>query len=107
MITEVKKMADSSEKKIVLVDLNPQGRIKQVSIRPEDLAAKSAEVLERAMDTIEGMAERTIQTIDRLTNKPSEVEVEFGIKLDAEAGALIAKTSGEASLTVKLVWKRD
>ncbi len=100
-------MADSSEKKIVLVDLNPQGRIKQVSIRPEDLAAKSAEVLERAMDTIEGMAERTIQTIDRLTNKPSEVEVEFGIKLDAEAGALIAKTSGEASLTVKLVWKRD
>ncbi|MGK7928952.1 MAG: CU044_2847 family protein [Spirulina sp.] len=100
-------MEDSSEKKIVLVDLNPQGRIKQVSIRPEDLAAKSAEVLERAMDTIEGMAERTIQTIDRLTNKPSEVEVEFGIKLDAEAGALIAKTGGEASLTVKLVWKRD
>lgn len=36
--------------------------------------------------------------------KPDGVELEFGIKLNAEAGAVIAKTSLEGHLTVKLSW---
>ncbi|MEU0504978.1 CU044_2847 family protein [Nocardia sp. NPDC005998] len=37
--------------------------------------------------------------------KPDAVDLEFGIKLNAEAGAVIAKTSVEGHLTVKLSWK--
>jgi hypothetical protein len=33
--------------------------------------------------------------------------VEFAIKLDAKAGALLASAGAEGSLKVKLVWNRD
>ncbi|MFE2032629.1 CU044_2847 family protein [Streptomyces scopuliridis] len=36
--------------------------------------------------------------------KPDGVELEFGVKLMAEAGAVIAKTSAEGHMTVKLSW---
>ena len=35
---------------------------------------------------------------------PETVEVEFGIKLAGEAGALIAKASAEGHFTVRLSW---
>ncbi|WP_158857976.1 CU044_2847 family protein [Streptomyces sp. NRRL B-1347] len=39
------------------------------------------------------------------SNRPDEVEVEFGITLDGESGALIAKVGAGASLTtVRLAW---
>jgi len=36
-----------------------------------------------------------------------EVQVEFGVKLDVEAGALIAKTGVEATINVTLTWERE
>ena len=92
---------------LILVDLNPSGSMLEVALDPQDLAQKSAEAINKAMNTISQMAQRTIAAIDTVANKPSEVEVEFGIKLDVESGALIAKTGAEASLTVKMVWKRN
>jgi len=35
---------------------------------------------------------------------PEEVKVEFGLKLEAEAGAVIAKTGVEGHFTVSLTW---
>jgi len=35
-----------------------------------------------------------------------ELTLQFGIKLSAEAGALIARTAGEANLTVTAKWGR-
>jgi len=36
---------------------------------------------------------------------PLEVEIEFGVRLNAEAGAVIAKTGAEGHMTVKLTWR--
>jgi hypothetical protein len=38
---------------------------------------------------------------------PDEHEIEFGLKLTAEAGALVAKTAAEGHIVVKLRWQRD
>lgn len=35
---------------------------------------------------------------------PDQIEVEFGVKLAGEAGAIIARTAMEAHLVVKLAW---
>jgi hypothetical protein len=35
---------------------------------------------------------------------PDGVEIEFGVRLNAEVGAVIAKTSLEGHLMVKLIW---
>jgi hypothetical protein len=39
--------------------------------------------------------------------KPAELEVEFGVDLAAEAGAVITKTTLASHLRVKMVWKQS
>ncbi|HNT76131.1 MAG TPA: CU044_2847 family protein [Anaerolineae bacterium] len=93
----------------VLVEFAPQAGVRQVGIDltdPKALAEKSAHALNVAMGTIRAMAERVTATIDGISDKPTEVSVEFGLKLDAEAGAYIAKASAEAGFTVTLTWKK-
>jgi len=90
---------------VILVEFEEKKGLATVSLTPADLAEKSARALDQAMQTIRGMAQRVAATVQDLTTRPQSVEVAFGLKLNAEAGALIAKTGGEASLNVKLTWK--
>ena len=73
-----------------------------------DIAEQSAKALNTAMNTIHNMARRVSDTIKALpmAERPSQIEVEFGLKLDAAAGAVIAQAGTEASFTVKLMWER-
>jgi hypothetical protein len=85
---------------------------------PEELggvvkAARPGEVVKQAGETLEDALENTLvpvarAVLGRLTEiGPQEVEVSLGLKLSAEAGVVISKVAGEASLVVKLTWKRD
>ena len=74
---------------------------------PAELAEQSAKALDAAMNTIHAMAKRVITTIDALTERPSKIEVDFALTLDATAGALIAAARTEASFEVKLTWERE
>jgi len=90
----------------ILVEFETPSGLRQVSLSPEDLAEKSSRALDGAMSTIRHTAQRFHETIDALAGHPSETELTFGIKLEAEAGALIAKIGGEATIGVRLTWKR-
>ena len=89
----------------IKVEFPPEKGVQKVARKPEELARASAEAMDRAMDTIRDMAERTKKAVDSIQMRPDDIEVTFGIKLTAEAGALIAKVGGEAQLEVKLAWK--
>ena len=39
--------------------------------------------------------------------RPDAIEIEFGVRLNAEAGAVIAKTTVEGHFVVKLTWDRN
>lgn len=44
---------------------------------------------------------------DSFPERPDELEIEFGIKASMEAnGLIVAKAAGEASFTVKALWKK-
>ena len=59
------------------------------------------------LDLIENCARAIVSKITALkAAAPDEFEVNLAVKLDAAAGALIAKTSAEAQLAVKLTWKK-
>lgn len=46
--------------------------------------------------------------LDHLSRaRPAELEVEFGINLAAEAGAVITKTTVGTNLKVRMVWKQS
>lgn len=74
--------------------------------KPE-LEKKSTEVIDKAMQTIHKMANKVNSTIQIIENKPSRLEMEFGIKFDAEIGAIVAKVTAESSMTIKMVWDQN
>ena len=85
--------------------------VRQVSRRalgPEEMAGKSAKALDKAMSTIRQMGNRVTEMVKSINvaDRPSKVELEFGLKLDAEAGAYIAKVSTEAGFKVVLTWEQ-
>ena len=71
--------------------------------RPE--LEKSNEAINKAMDTIKNMAQRVNNIVESIEKRPKNVEIEFGIKFDAEFGVIVAKATVGASMTVKMMWE--
>jgi hypothetical protein len=75
-----------------------------------ELAAREGAIIqakrkfEDALEDVRNSAKSALRVFTDGTLNPDGVEVEFGVRLNAEAGAVIAKTSVEGHLTVKLVW---
>jgi len=92
---------------LILVEIAPRAGTRAVSrLSPADLANRSAEALDAAMGTIKKMARRVSTLHKEMPHEFTQIEIEFGVKLDVEAGALLAKAGGEASLNVTLTWER-
>ena len=64
---------------------------------------------EDALDRARPMASSLVRKLrdigDAAGNPPDEVQVEFGIVLNAEAGAVLASASAEANYKVTMTWK--
>ena len=100
----------------VLVDFGTRGSMTLSDVggtlgveQLENLTAKSQRAINSAMTTIHSMSQRVTATIKAMpaVERPSVIELEFGLKLDADAGALITRVGAEASFAVKLVWERE
>jgi len=74
--------------------------------RREDLVLDAKVSFERALGAVKDAASAALGQFQAMTRKPDEVEIKFGIKLSAEAGAVIAKTGVDGQFEVKLKWKR-
>ena len=61
--------------------------------------------LEETLAVIRPVANAALAACRDLVTAPAEVEVEFSLSFDAQIGAVIARTSTEGSLRIKLVWK--
>ena len=59
----------------------------------------------QALDTIRVCANGVIGTLQELEAAPNTASVSFGIKFDADAGAMVAKSMNEAQFKVSLSWK--
>ena len=74
--------------------------------------ASAAQVVENVgkslgdvLSVIGPVADAMTAACDKLAVVPEHVEVEFGLKLTIGLGALIAASSTEGNLRVKLAWK--
>ena len=92
----------------ILVDFSEQSGLIKAGFKP-DVAKwleQSKESLDKAMIVIVGMANRAAELQESIPTEFTQAEIEFGVKLNIESGALLAKTSAEGSLSVKLTWER-
>jgi len=100
----------SDEQDVILVDLGPEPGVRGVAtVSVEKMREKSAEAIEKAMGTIRGMAARVMDSIKKIkvSERPTKVEVEFGIKMTAEGNALVAKVGAETAVNVTLTWEHE
>ncbi|ANP54842.1 hypothetical protein J2Z21_001504 [Streptomyces griseochromogenes] len=67
-------------------------------------AAQTARTFEGALDGVRAAAHSALRVFRDGSLRPDSVELEFGVKLSAEAGAVIAKGAAEGQLVVKLSW---
>jgi hypothetical protein len=102
MDTVVRYQVGDGSSVLVEVDEDTYG-VEEVSRTSEGVL--DAGRLESALGGVRDAAQATLDTLSKLS--PETVEVEFGIKLAGEAGALIAKTSAEGHFTVRLSWSPD
>jgi hypothetical protein len=94
-------LADGGE---LIVEVDDQdagmGRVGRLG----DAAARASITYDQALDSIRRAADATLRQFRQMATRPDQVEVEFGVRLTAEAGAIMARTGGEAQLTVRLTW---
>jgi len=69
-----------------------------------DGSVQAARTFEAALDGVRTAAQSALRVFRDGALKPDGVEIEFGVKLSAEAGAIIAKGTSEGHLVVKLTW---
>lgn len=87
----------------VEVDEPSDGR---VGLNPSEMAVKAQQTFEQALDKLQPIASTIISKLRGLDEPASEVQVKFGLKLTAEAGAVIAMAGGEVNYEITLKWKQ-
>jgi hypothetical protein len=67
---------------------------------------QARQTFEDAVRRVQPAAQALISQMRSLADAPDEVGVEFGLELNAEAGAVIASASTKANFKVSLTWRR-
>ncbi|WP_371665918.1 hypothetical protein OG508_08660 [Streptomyces sp. NBC_01108] len=94
---------DSGATVTVEVDRHTPGA-QLVALGDDNTLARAGRTFDSALTGIRSAAESALAVFRDGALKPDGVELEFGVKITAEAGAVIAKSAVEGHLVVKLSW---
>lgn len=72
-----------------------------------DVLDSANQQFEEAVAGLRPIADTLLEQTTGLERVPKRVEIRFGIKLSAEVGVILASSTGEAHVEVKLTWERD
>lgn len=97
---------DGDGQVVVEVDDFDGGDYVGVTRKADGAIGEAHQTFENALERVRGAAVTALRTFRDKAVGADEVVLEFGVKLTAEAGAVIAKTAAEAHLTVTLKWHK-
>ncbi len=72
-----------------------------------DIIERSQQTLEKSLEKDRPAAQYIIEKLRSLHDAPDEVEVQFGINLSAETGAVLAAAGISANYSIKLKWVKE
>jgi hypothetical protein len=109
-----------SESEPILVEVSeaevaPRSGVVKVGLKDmaEELGSSTVALAHSTFDqavdrVLRPSAQAFIQSIRAITVPPSEVEIEFGLKITGELGNVaVGKFGGETNFNVKLTWKQS
>lgn len=88
----------------ILVEIADDDQRLQRVGRVGKVVRDSAETLEEALRRVKPVAAAVLGQLQDLATPPDTVKLEFGVKLTAEAGVVIAKAATEANFKLSLEW---
>jgi hypothetical protein len=94
------------EGEAILVEVDDTGDGIVRAARPGEVVATLNESFEAALARLQPLAQAIVSRFRDLAERPDEVGVEFGVKLSADAGLVVAHSSGEANFKITLQWRR-
>ncbi|WP_308377570.1 CU044_2847 family protein [Streptomyces sp. ISL-99] len=97
-------MEFGTENGVVLVEADGLAPGQRPVSRGGNSLVRAGQTLDEALAGIRTAAESALAVFRGGSLQPDGVELEFGVKLTAEAGAVIARTAVEGHLTVRLSW---
>ncbi|MFJ5064382.1 CU044_2847 family protein [Streptomyces nigra] len=72
--------------------------------RPADDAAGAADTLRAAVDRVRPAVQDIVDSLRSMPRRPDRITLEFGVKVTAEAGVVVARSTAEAHFTVGVEW---
>lgn len=72
----------------------------------EEVTQRAQQTFENALEKVRPAAQAIIKKLRTLHDSPDEIEIEFGLKMNTEAGVVIA-AGIEANYKVTFTWKRE
>ena len=90
---------------LVEIDDPEQGGLVKASL--SEKIAKAQQTLEKSLERVQPAAQFVITQLKKLHDAPDEVQVSFGLKLSADAGAVLASAGAEANYTITLKWVKE
>jgi hypothetical protein len=99
---------DSKDQTIILVETDdtvPAQGQQQVSLGGA-VAEKATQAFDAAVAGIKPVASTIMRQLTAVIPDADEISVEFGIKLTANAGVIVAGTSAEGNCKVSIKWTR-
>ncbi|WP_327352591.1 CU044_2847 family protein [Streptomyces sp. NBC_01304] len=91
----------------VVVNLDDADRGVVDAASATDLVGRATGSFSSALDEVRGAAVLAMHKLRDIPKPPDEVTIEFGIQLDAEVGAVLARTGVQGHLQVQLVWRKE
>ncbi|MFE5397423.1 CU044_2847 family protein [Streptomyces sp. NPDC056568] len=71
----------------------------------EDVSEAAAETLRGAVDRVRPAVADIVDSLRSMSHRPDRISLEFGVKVTAEAGVVVARSAAEAHFTVGVEWE--
>jgi NTP-dependent ternary system trypsin peptidase co-occuring protein len=102
-MTELASFALSNSLRVTVESPAGSG-VAPASLRPRIVRAE--QTLQEALEPVTAAAAEVIEKFRELPGQPHEIEIQFGVKLDATLGAVIATAAVGTHLDITLRWDR-
>ncbi|MFI5799022.1 CU044_2847 family protein [Streptomyces sp. NPDC051677] len=73
--------------------------------RPAEAVGSAAETLRNAVDRVRPAVQDVVDSLRAMPRRPDRITLEFGVKVTAEAGVVLARTAAEAHFSVGVEWE--
>lgn len=102
-------LADGEATFLVEVDPPDSPTIERIArVDMQQTVIKAKQSLDDALEQVQPIASRVLTKLrDGLPEQADEIEVTFGLKLNAEAGVVFSSVGGEVTFEVKLKWEKN